>query len=683
MSTSSQPDTSHAAVDSQQPLDARVALGDSRSTTASVLIAATAFLTFLLVINHRLFSVTIHEYTDFAANALQIEKAKRFHELLGNYSRWGFHHPGPAFFYILAFGEKLFLDVFHLVPAEMNAQILTITLLNTAFLFGTIAILAKYCHSRLFVPAGLALSLFFIYIVNRTIPGAAILSIWMPHVLMFPFLFFVVVCAAVAIGEISKLPLLAFAGLLLIHGHTAQPLFVGTLSALSVAVLWLRQGRKYGLKQFASDNRRPVIVSLILCILFATPIVLEAFLDKPNNFQAILVYNSGHKGLQQSRGSALKYEASFLSFIPDPEIVLQAKSAHLISRGGAKTYVVLYWCLGWLLLGLLLGIYARKWKTVPPFWRYIAAELLLVFFLFYVWTLKMGGPLFNFNGFFFYSMQLLALMAMAALILDGFNLTVRPAMAFVLCALIPTSMFAARDEFKNGWPGEPVTDRIYAAIPADIGPVHLRFMWDDWLQILGVAYRMEREDRPLCLGNSWIFSFNQSHVCHDMDSLKNLVLTRIPRVCNPPCRVLLKDPHFELQLMPYPFLNLPVDIKPDDIQTLNLNFMTSDNGPSWSERMSTVLFRLAPDFSDAPRIRVTVLGTATPGRPAHIILNGHALGTIVAGPASSDFVVDRSVFRPGGENALVIQVDNAGPDGPDPRTFGFYWNGLRFAAANP
>ena len=75
---------------------------------------------------------------------------------------------------------------------------------------------------------------------------------------------------------------------------------------------------------------------------------------------------------------------------------------------------------------------------------------LVVSLLFYIWTLKMGGPLFNFNGFFFFGVQLLALMVMAALVLDGFNITARPAVAIILCALIPTSMFAARDEFKMG-----------------------------------------------------------------------------------------------------------------------------------------------------------------------------------------------------------------------------------------
>jgi hypothetical protein len=33
---------------------------------------------------------------DYAANAMQIHNAKPLKQLYGNYSRWGFHHPGPA-----------------------------------------------------------------------------------------------------------------------------------------------------------------------------------------------------------------------------------------------------------------------------------------------------------------------------------------------------------------------------------------------------------------------------------------------------------------------------------------------------------------------------------------------------------------------------------------------------------
>src|SRR5215475_7943793 len=50
------------------------------------------------------------EFADFANNALQITNAKHFAEIYGNHSRWGFHHPGPAFWYLYAAGEYLFHD---------------------------------------------------------------------------------------------------------------------------------------------------------------------------------------------------------------------------------------------------------------------------------------------------------------------------------------------------------------------------------------------------------------------------------------------------------------------------------------------------------------------------------------------------------------------------------------------
>src|ERR1700753_3629488 len=104
------------------------------SPSLPVVVSGVTFFAVLLIINRELFNLPIFEYTDFAANAIQVERAKHFRELLGNYSRWGFHHPGPAFFYIFALGERVLHDWLHLVPSEMNAHILSMAALNTAFL---------------------------------------------------------------------------------------------------------------------------------------------------------------------------------------------------------------------------------------------------------------------------------------------------------------------------------------------------------------------------------------------------------------------------------------------------------------------------------------------------------------------------------------------------------------------
>src|SRR4029077_9080842 len=88
-----------------------------------------------------------YETDDYAADSLQIIKAKHFRETLGQYSRYGFHHPGPAYFYVLAWGELLFSDATHLVPAPFNGQLIALYGLSAFFFGAAIAIPARRIHA--------------------------------------------------------------------------------------------------------------------------------------------------------------------------------------------------------------------------------------------------------------------------------------------------------------------------------------------------------------------------------------------------------------------------------------------------------------------------------------------------------------------------------------------------------
>src|ERR1700686_2137372 len=98
------------------------------------------------------FKQPYYEGGDFAANALQIRKAKVFHELYGNYSRWGFHHPGPAFFYAYAAGEVVLFDALKVVPSPFNAHLLIGVLLQSLFFAWAVAIVSKHVRRPLLVP---------------------------------------------------------------------------------------------------------------------------------------------------------------------------------------------------------------------------------------------------------------------------------------------------------------------------------------------------------------------------------------------------------------------------------------------------------------------------------------------------------------------------------------------------
>ncbi len=94
----------------------------------------TAALVVLLCVRNRfLFSTRLYEDADMGANSILVEQARHFTLLIGNYSRDHFHHPGPAYMYVMAAGESLFWAWLHVVPTAWNGQLLAVYALNSLF----------------------------------------------------------------------------------------------------------------------------------------------------------------------------------------------------------------------------------------------------------------------------------------------------------------------------------------------------------------------------------------------------------------------------------------------------------------------------------------------------------------------------------------------------------------------
>ena len=653
-------------------------LSDHGKQLLCIAIAGVVFTGLLLKVNHRLFTVPINEYSDYAANAIQIEDAKHFRDLLGNYSRWGFHHPGPAFFYILALGEGLLYDWLRVAPAPMNAQLITIILLNSTFLFLTIYIFAQYCRSRVFIPAAMALTVYFVYVINHTIAGSALVSVWMPYVLLFCFVLFVTASASVASGNSKHLPILALAGLMLLHGHVTQPLFVGPLVVVALAGLWFSDRGRVSLRQFIGANRTALVVSIALVVIFAIPILLDVVLHRPNNIQDILVHQTGYPGIQNEWGKSLKYEIGFFTFLTDPEVVLQNPSAHLLSRGRSHAYVVVCWCFWFCLASVAIGAMVYGHRRVPVFLRYLMAEIAIVLLLFYYWALRMSGPMFNFNGYFLYSVQLLMLLGIACFLLDGIGPRINWRIVLALSCAVPFLALTARPYFRVTETGWEETDRLIASLPADMGAVHVTFPTYEWLDIIGVISHMRRERHPFCITNDYWHLFDKE-ICTDaMVGWQNLIFARAPRMCQAPCRPLLQDSRFVLQLAPYPWLKLPFRVNGDGEESINENFYR-DAGGMWSSKRSTIRFLLAPSFGQ-DRVGIRITGHGVPGRPVDVSLNGKKLGTILPGQHMAEFTVEGSALLPGHENRLTFEAKNAGPFLHDWRVIGFFVHEVEFFA---
>jgi len=169
------------------------------------------------------FGLPILETGDVGINALQVENAKHFSELYGNYSRFEFSHPGPVFFYVYATGERLFTDLLHLTPAPGNAHLLTCMMLQSFFFALGLTLLAAHVPWRMALPFALLIAALHFGPLREPF-----VSLWPPHVLLMPFFCFLIACISVASGRVGHLPFMVLAGCFLFHGHVAQPLFVGS-----------------------------------------------------------------------------------------------------------------------------------------------------------------------------------------------------------------------------------------------------------------------------------------------------------------------------------------------------------------------------------------------------------------------------------------------------------------------
>ena len=245
-------------------------------------------LTVLLARNAFLFSAPEHEDADMAANSILIEQARRFTLLVGNYSREGFNHPGPAFLYVESWGESIFWALLHVVPTPWNGQLIALYLLNAGFAACVVAVVYGWTGSlRGMLAAAAVLALF------GFLHPAVFNSDWMPYVYVPAFLTFVVSLASASAGRSADAWIATLSGWFLIHGHAAFLFMVPAMVAVPVAArAWPALRRARGTRPARRARRRAWRPAVGISAVFALPLILQVALIGPGNFEAYLAYQS-------------------------------------------------------------------------------------------------------------------------------------------------------------------------------------------------------------------------------------------------------------------------------------------------------------------------------------------------------------------------------------------------------
>jgi hypothetical protein len=440
-------------------------------------IALAVLLAMLVVRNLALFSVVVNEEGDSAANSIITYQAKHFRLLVGNYSRLGFSHPGPAFFYVRAFGEWFFHDVLGLVASPWNGQALAVLVLNAALLAAGLSVLAGWARTWLGVALPAAALLGYL-----AFHGEIASSTWMPFEYVAPFLLLLVAAASVATGRGRDLWALALAGGLLIHGHAEFLLFVPVIAGAALVAFRYRPHRV---------RARDWLLAAGIVALFAAPIVVNVVLHWPGDFGRYF----GYGGTQGSHGHPVAGAAAYtMRFWP--------------GRGLAGLAVA---------IGLFAAVLALGWRQRHPLLRAGAAAGGLALLLFagyaavgiddlsqdYVGLFMLAVPVF-----------LIALIGLAVgdLIPDrGFSRAVGATVvvAGLAVALQAPDLTTRREQLDN-------VPAVIDAMAARAGhrPVVLRTDHDAWPELDALIVGGLRRGVRVCADDpSWRFMVTAEFVC--------------------------------------------------------------------------------------------------------------------------------------------------------------------------
>lgn len=435
------------------------------------------------------FSTALYEEGDNAANALQIHRAKQFRELHGNYSRFGFHHPGPAFFYVYAAGERLWHDWLHIAPTPNNAHIYTGTLLQLAFYAAAIAVAVRRCRQPWVAAAlGVVAAGAHYGFVDR-----AIYSIWPPDVVVMPFLCFILAAAAVSRGERFVLPILVLAGGFLVHGHIAQPLFVGPTVVLALALAWRSRWRDE-LRGLGRDVAGRITLGLVA--LFLLPLVADLFALGASNAYNVWVHVRHQAAAGQTLVQSAVFYASYFVLLHDPSIFNDLSTASFaVFR--ERAWLLVLW------LGLAIFACAvvrtRPRGRMPTDNVHFLRRLMLFWLtggaLTLVWGIRQDGGFTIYNSCFNHSLvHLVALAGILALdeILPPLSRRVgglaTAAAAFSFAATVPY-------QFAVGSRGDELTVRLPALRQADPNPAApklITFAAADWYEAVTLGRALQR-----------------------------------------------------------------------------------------------------------------------------------------------------------------------------------------------
>jgi hypothetical protein len=468
-----------------------------------VVVASTAALTVLLCIRNRfLFSTRLYEDADMGANSILVEQARHFTLLVGNYSRDHFHHPGPAYLYVMAAGESLFWAWLHVVPTAWNGQLLAVYALNS--LFVGLAAGVGYGWTRSLRGAA---ACFAAVLALAAVHPAVLSSDWMPYLYVPAYVTFLIAAASVAARRGQDAWIMALTGWFLIHGHACFLLFVPVIScAVLVAVLWPhRHSLGASVRSFFATQRRVWVPVAIISAVFALPIVLDLVLHWPGQFGKYLAFATSGKSGGYSVAQAVRFALWY--WWP---------------RRGA-------WALA--VAGYAVAVAVTRWLAPSSLRRFLAALLAVnalssLVFLYYAMN-GIDSLSRHYEGYFYWSAPVITLLVIVLGVVEAMPLPLGAVTAVGAAALVLAAVAVApqtRTSTTSSDPAVPSSGQdTDSALPGAVSllaarsgghVIVLRFDHQFWGDVTGFLVQAERTGVRACVADpTYTFIVTSQFIC--------------------------------------------------------------------------------------------------------------------------------------------------------------------------
>jgi hypothetical protein len=192
-----------------------------------------------------------------------------FTPLVGPYSRYGWNHPGPMLFYVLAVPYRLF-------GSTASGLLIGALAINTCAL-GAVAFVLWRRGGR----PGLVLGFGIVLVLARALGAGFLINPWNPYVIVFPMLAVVLLCWDATEGNTWALPLAVALGSFATQSHVGAA--VGVAVPIATAAIFLRR------------QTRTLCVSVAVGLLCWVPPLFQEFQPNGGNLSTLVrFWIAGH-----------------------------------------------------------------------------------------------------------------------------------------------------------------------------------------------------------------------------------------------------------------------------------------------------------------------------------------------------------------------------------------------------